>query len=103
VKSVVGVERVRLRYRLGFWEGEIVGVVEDPPEWDIRVPLANEELARVVVESRSAGESEEALELDGREYCVICVRVWGATESTEGVETEVVIDSLGILLAVDSL
>ena len=96
--SCAGVERVCRRDRLGLCDCEFVTKVEDPPELTKGIALADAELPRSEVESRSVGASEEALEVEGREFCSICARVLDITEFTEGVEVLVLIDSLDIVV-----
>ena len=86
-----------------FCDCECVTKVEDPPELTKGTALADADLPRSEVESRSVGASEEALEVEGREFCLICARVLGITEFAEGVEGVgvegvVLIDSLDIVV-----
>jgi len=82
---------------LGLCDCEWATKVEDPPELKKCIALADAELPRSEVESRSVGASEEALELEGREFPSICARVLDITEFTEGMEVKVVIDSLDMM------
>jgi hypothetical protein len=89
------------RDRLGLWDEEWVVTIEDPPKLTECVALADVELARVEVESRSVGAFDEALELEGKEFCLIWARVLAFTEFTETVEVEAIVDWLVIVMELD--